>query len=80
MSTSPHQSKSFEEAFHELEQCVQRLEDGGIPLEEALRCYEQGVSLLVHCQNLLRQAQHRIEALTGVDEEGRPRLQPFELD
>jgi exodeoxyribonuclease VII small subunit len=65
-------SKSFEEALADLEKCVQRLEDGQIGLEEALRSYEEGVGLLRHCHGLLQSAEQRILQLSGVDEEGKP--------
>lgn len=70
--------QSFEEALAELEQCVHRLEDGQIPLEEALRCYEKGVSLVNYCNDLLSKARERIMLLAGEDSEGKPILRPFE--
>jgi exodeoxyribonuclease VII small subunit len=71
------EAKSFEEAFAELEKCVQRLEDGQIPLEEALRCYENGVALFNHCNELLSKARERIQLLTGEDGQGNPILKAF---
>lgn len=75
--SSVPQPKSFEEALAELEQCVQRLEDGQISLEEALRCYENGISLFNHCNDLLNKARERILQLTGEDEQGNPVMRPF---
>lgn len=69
--------KTFEQALTELENIVQRLEDGDLGLDEALQHYEEGVGLLKHCQQLLQTAEKKIEVLTGVDAEGRPITQPF---
>lgn len=71
--------KSFEEALADLEQCVQRLEEGRIGLEEALACYERGVGLLKHCHGLLQEAEQRILVLTGVDPDGKPMTTLFDL-
>lgn len=63
---------SFEDAFAQLEEVVQRLEGGDLPLQEALALYERGVALADHCQRLLDQAELRVTQLLGEEEE------PFE--
>jgi exodeoxyribonuclease VII small subunit len=68
---------SFEEALVALERTVRDLEEGQLGLEEALARYEQGVGLIKRCYSQLRDAEQRILLLTGLDEEGRPVLQPF---
>jgi exodeoxyribonuclease VII small subunit len=78
MNPSPPDQPTFEQSLAELDQIVRDLEDGGTGLEEALARYEQGVSLLKRCYAQLRQAEQRIQLLTGVDEEGQPILQPFQ--
>ncbi len=66
-------SLSFEEAYAELEVTVQRLEDGALPLEEALALYERGVLLAQRCAERLAAAELRIEELSqGVEEESEP--------
>ncbi len=69
--------RSFEDSLLELERMVRELEDGRLGLEDALARYEQGVGLIKSCYQQLRQAEQRIQLLTGVDEEQRPILQPF---
>ena len=54
---------SFEESFARLEEVVQRLEGGDMPLEEALALYERGVMLTRHCQDLLDKAELRVTQL-----------------
>jgi exodeoxyribonuclease VII small subunit len=69
---------SFESALAELEAIVHALEDGELPLDEALTRYEGGIALLKRCYALLEQAEQRIELLTGVDAEGNPTTAPFD--
>ena len=68
---------TFESSLVELERTVRELEDGQLGLDDALARYEQGVGLIKHCYNQLRQAEQRILLLTGVDEGGQPLLTPF---
>ncbi len=71
-------SLTFEQALAELERIVRDLEDGRTGLEDALRRYEQGVSLLKRCSSQLRQAEQRINELVGSDAAGNPVTRPFE--
>ncbi len=54
---------TFEEAFAQLEETVRRLEEGGLPLEEALTLYEQGMKLAALCTEQLDQAELRVRQL-----------------
>jgi exodeoxyribonuclease VII small subunit len=54
----------FEAALAELEQIVQRLEQGELSLEESLRQFERGVELTRGCQKALRQADQKIQVLS----------------
>jgi exodeoxyribonuclease VII small subunit len=62
---------SFEKALAELEQIVQRLERGDVPLEESVAIYERGEGLKRRCEDLLRQAEARVEKIT-LDASGKP--------
>lgn len=53
----------FETTLQQLEQVVIRLESGNLPLEEALKEFEQGVSLATLGQERLKQAEQRIQIL-----------------
>jgi exodeoxyribonuclease VII small subunit len=57
-------SPDFEAALAELEQIVQRLEQGELTLEESLRQFERGVELTRSCQKALRQAEQKIRVLS----------------
>ncbi|HEX7476218.1 MAG TPA: exodeoxyribonuclease VII small subunit [Polyangiales bacterium] len=61
---------SFEEILQRLSTVVEQLEDGEIPLEQALRTFEQGIALSRAGGKRLDEAERRIEVLlrdeTGV--------------
>ena len=68
----------FEQSLLELEALVARLEQGDVPLEEALKTFERGVSLTRQCQTALRTAQQKVEALLARN--GEETLEPFADD
>jgi exodeoxyribonuclease VII small subunit len=55
---------SFEQAYQELEETVQKLEAGDLPLTDALALYQRGVALAQHCGVQLDEAELSIQALT----------------
>ena len=71
-------SLSFEAALAQLEQIVQKLEDGRIGLDEALKRYEEGVKCLKHCHLMLQQAERKIAILRGVDDAGTALTDPLD--
>jgi exodeoxyribonuclease VII small subunit len=56
---------NMEEALKDLEQIVDRLEDGKLSLEESLALFERGIRLVRLCSTRLESAEQRIESLTG---------------
>lgn len=78
------QAPSFEAALKQLEEIVQRLERGELPLEESLKLYEEGIRLSRLCHAKLEEAEGKIELLMKdargelvLDEQGRPKKTPF---
>lgn len=70
----------FERAIEELESIVKRLEDGKVPLEESVSIYERGEALKARCEELLRQAEARVEKIT-LDASGKPTgSEPLDVD
>lgn len=57
------QKMSYEEAYAELEQTVQRLEAGSLPLAEALTLYQRGMALAKQCNVQLDEAELSIKKL-----------------
>ena len=57
----------FEDALAELEQQVQLLESGELPLEEALAAFQQGVALSKVCMTKLNTVQQEVEKFVVAD-------------
>jgi len=66
------QRMTFEKAIEELESIVKRLEGGQVPLEESVAIYERGQALKARCEELLKQAEARVEKIT-LDSAGNPK-------
>ncbi len=62
---------TFESALAELEQIVDRLERGDVPLAESITIYERGEALKQHCERLLKEAEMRVEKIR-LGGDGRP--------
>ncbi len=71
----PVPAPDFEHALTELEGLVERLERGDLPLDEALKTFERGVSLTRHCQTALKAAQQKVEIL--LKRSGEAGVEPF---
>jgi len=65
----------FEDSLAELEQLVERMEQGNLPLEDSLKLFERGVQLTRACQKALKEAEHKVQIL--LEDNGEPTLQPF---
>ena len=61
----------FEDAMKELETIVARLEKGDISLEDSIAAYERGELLKKRCEELLNQAEARIEKIR-LGSDGKP--------
>ena len=60
---------TFEEALKELDEIVEKLEQGDVPLEKALEQFQRGVQLTNHCQKTLKDAEETLTKM--VDEDGK---------
>ena len=56
--------KTFEDAMTQLEKIVQELESGDLPLEKALKKFEEGVRLSKFCFDKLEETEKKITMLT----------------
>ena len=72
----PDDAPAFEQSLTELESLVQKLEAGDVPLEEALKTFERGVTLTRQCQTALRAAQQKVEVL--LTKNGAETVEPFD--
>lgn len=66
----------FEASLKELEELVEKMEQGDLSLEQSLKDFERGVALTRACQQALREAEQKVQILSGKDEGSE--LQPFE--
>ena len=58
-------SKSFnlEKSLADLESLVEELESGDLPLEKAMKKFEEGIKLTRGCQAALKDAEQKVEIL-----------------
>ena len=68
----------FETAMRDLEELVERLEHGDLPLEESLAAFERGVMLTRACQSALKEAEQKVEIL--LKKAGEPSVEDFMPD
>ena len=68
----------FEECLQKLETIVDDLEKGNLPLEQALKLFEQGVELSNHCRKELEEAEGRVEIL--LKQNGKLQAAPFDTE
>ena len=68
----------FEAAMRDLEEIVERLEHGDLPLEESLKAFERGIMLTRNCQTALKDAEQKVEIL--LKKAGEARAEPFDAD
>ena len=62
---------SFETALAELENVVNQLDSGDVPLENSIRLYERGAALKAHCDTKLKDAEEKVAQIT-LDAKGQP--------
>ena len=65
MTTEEISSLGYEQARDELISTVQRLEAGGLALDDSLALWERGEALAAHCQGKLDGARARLDATLG---------------
>jgi exodeoxyribonuclease VII small subunit len=76
---SEKQEKKFEEAMQRLEELVQNLENGELPLESALEAFEEGMQLIKFCSRKLEEAEKRVSLLVQ-NNAGEVTRAPFEQE
>ena len=69
------QSFNFEQALAELHGLVEKMEQGGLTLQDSLQYFERGVGLIRHCQQALATAEQKVKILTE-----QQKLEPYQTD
>lgn len=59
----------FEQANKQLEEIIAKLEDENTTLEEGMQVFEQATDLVKSCEEILKQAQIKIQMLKGDENE-----------
>jgi len=54
---------NLEKSLSDLEALVEELESGDLPLEKAMKKFEEGIKLTRGCQNALKDAEQKVEIL-----------------
>jgi exodeoxyribonuclease VII small subunit len=72
------ESLSFEQSMQELEMLVSKMEQGDLPLEDALQSFERGIQLARVSQQKLKDAEQKVQILTT--QNGQQTLDVFEPD
>ncbi|HWZ11521.1 MAG TPA: exodeoxyribonuclease VII small subunit [Acidobacteriaceae bacterium] len=68
---------NFETSLKQLEQIVEKLEKGDLPLEESIKLFEEGVGLSNACKAELEAAEGKVQVLMK-QRDGSMKLEPFE--
>ncbi len=68
--------KTFEQSMKQLERIVQELEDGDLPLEKAIKKFEEGIKLTKFCSAKLDETEKKVTILLK-NAEGQMVEQPF---
>jgi len=69
---SAEKTINLEKALSDLELLVEELESGDLPLEKAMKKFEEGIKLTRGCQTALKAAEQKVEILlksAGGDDE-----------
>ncbi len=79
--TAKKSEPPFEELYKKLEETVEKLEKGGLSLEQSIALYEEGMTLAKQCQGILDGAEQRItklrESFTQPTEDTEPEEAPL---
>jgi exodeoxyribonuclease VII small subunit len=59
----PPKKPDFEQCLARLEEVVRKLESANLPLDQAMKLFEEGMQLSRDCQSQLEQAEARVEIL-----------------
>ncbi len=78
MAAKKTESLSFDAALGELESIVEKLEQGDLPLEDALKQFERGIQLARVSKQKLEQAEQQVHIL--MQQDGEEKLVPFVAD
>ena len=74
---SSNKSFNLEKSLADLESLVEELERGDLPLDKAMKKFEEGIKLTRGCQAALKEAEQKVEVLLQ-SASGEESLEDFE--
>jgi exodeoxyribonuclease VII small subunit len=75
---SAKKTVNLEKSLTDLEDLVEELESGDLPLEKAMKKFEDGIKLTRACQTALKEAEQKVEIL--LKSAGGDQLKDFEVE
>ena len=67
------EEKTFEEALKQVEEIIEELEEGNLPLKDSINKFKEGTELLKSCNKELKEAEMSIQKI--VEENGKIKLE-----
>ena len=77
MANKKENAESFEALLKRLEDIVQKMESGGLALEESMTLYEDGIKMADQLSAMLAGSREKVMKMVNA-QEGKPSLEPFE--
>jgi exodeoxyribonuclease VII small subunit len=71
---------TLEQSLTEITQLIDKMEQGELTLEQSLQDFERGVTLVKHCQAILKEAEIKVNKLTEHPSSQAQSLAPYEID
>lgn len=72
MTSNRENKLTFEEAMEELERIVEKLEEGDVPLEEAINTYKKGMELSKYCHEKLKDVEEQLAEVVLENDKKQP--------
>jgi exodeoxyribonuclease VII small subunit len=74
-----NEEKNFEALLKRLEEIVEKMDSGGLSLEEYLNLYQEGIKKADILTSMLTDSRSKVMKLVA-DKDGKPVLEPFDVD
>ena len=74
--TEPAKKPDFEQCLARLEEVVRKLESANLPLDQAMKLFEEGMQLSAACRKELEQAEGKVEIL--LKQNGKLQPEPYD--
>ena len=69
MTKKPAKLPDLEASLDEIAKLIEKMENGELSLEQSLNCFERGVTLIKHSQQILQKAEQKVQILIQTNNE-----------